>query len=509
MLSLFCPDKTKICLLLVCLLYIPAVTTAQDVATTTADTLSPDYRLRAAAFTALGRDRLVAYNAQGAAQALGRALQDNPGHAPAYYYLGLALKAGGNATLSKRVLETYIRLGTDSLRVQRAQAFIAASGHEHPLSPIQTREQSGYIGPQACAACHTEKFDGFNQTAHARTSHLATPNNVNGTFSGDEATLWTRNRDLWFEMSQRPEGLFQTANTWAGGDLKERRERFDLVIGSGKIGQSYLYWRGDRLYQLPVSHYSANDAWVNSPGFRDGEAFFERPIIPRCLECHSTYFQSNDHKKNIHGRTEAILGVTCERCHGPGAAHARLQHEANGAPAATDTIVHPGLLTRQQQLDLCGQCHSDTGPPQQTPFAFRPGDTLQAHYAEKAAAETESGGVHAANQVGRLAASACFRSSPSMSCITCHDPHNSERGDTALFSQRCLECHTVDICDMSPRLGQTIAANCIDCHMPRRRDVHTQVQSADDLQSPLMPDHHIGIYPEATRIFLEKISKRK
>jgi hypothetical protein len=36
----------------------------------------------------------------------------------------------------------------------------------------------------------------------------------------------------------------------------EHTERFDYVIGSGGKGQTYLYWKGDLLFQLPVSYWT-------------------------------------------------------------------------------------------------------------------------------------------------------------------------------------------------------------------------------------------------------------
>jgi len=38
----------------------------------------------------------------------------------------------------------------------------------------------------------------------------------------------------------------------------------DIVIGSGVRGQSYLYWHGDQLYELPVSYWSDGSRWINS-----------------------------------------------------------------------------------------------------------------------------------------------------------------------------------------------------------------------------------------------------
>ena len=44
----------------------------------------------------------------------------------------------------------------------------------------------------------------------------------------------------------------------------------DLVVGSGKIGQTYLYWRDGILFELPVSWLTGAQHWINSPGFPDG-----------------------------------------------------------------------------------------------------------------------------------------------------------------------------------------------------------------------------------------------
>ncbi len=63
------------------------------------------------------------------------------------------------------------------------------------------------------------------------------------------------------------------------------------MIGSGVRGQSYLYWHGDQLYELPVSYWSDGSRWINSPGYKNGTMNFSRAAIPRCLECHATYIE--------------------------------------------------------------------------------------------------------------------------------------------------------------------------------------------------------------------------
>src|SRR2546422_8885079 len=86
-----------------------------------------------------------------------------------------------------------------------------------------------------------------------------------------------------------------------------------FVIGSGGKGQTYLFWKADQLFQLPISYWRELGQWVNSPGYRDGVANFGRPIIARCLECHASYFESLPPPDNRYSKTGFVLGITCEK----------------------------------------------------------------------------------------------------------------------------------------------------------------------------------------------------
>jgi len=65
--------------------------------------------------------------------------------------------------------------------------------------------------------------------------------------------------------------FFQTAVAGTPPETTSHAERIALVIGSGGKGQTYLYWNGDQLFQLPVSYW-VDLGWINSPGYRDGVA---------------------------------------------------------------------------------------------------------------------------------------------------------------------------------------------------------------------------------------------
>src|SRR5215469_8287930 len=154
------------------------------------------------------------------------------------------------------------------------------------------RTRADYVGDDVCSSCHQEKVETFHRTAHYLTSRPPNQDSILGKFSPDANVLKTSNPDLFFRMDAKGPDFFQTAVEGTPPDSESRTEKFGLVIGSGGKGQTYLYWKGDELFQLPVSYWS-EIGWVNSPGYRDGVANFDRPIIPRCLECHGTYFEAS------------------------------------------------------------------------------------------------------------------------------------------------------------------------------------------------------------------------
>ncbi len=190
-----------------------------------------------------------------------------------------------------------------------------------------TAFKSGYIGAEACAECHKDRYETFRETAHYRISTRALSTSILGNFAPGENALGTRSENLRFEMTQEGDDFNQTAYTRAPGGERLRKEKFDFVLGLGKLGQKYIYWDKNRLYQLPISYLTATDKWINSPGYRDGVANFSQPIAPRWLECQTTYFEVDFYTTNVYKRGEHILGISCGRCHGPGSKHFTNQME--------------------------------------------------------------------------------------------------------------------------------------------------------------------------------------
>jgi hypothetical protein len=136
-------------------------------------------------------------------------------------------------------------------------------------SQLQVRKpisRSLYVGDEVCASCHRSSFETFTHTAHHLTSQVAGVHSIAGSFTTGANTLSTSNPGLHFRMDAKSGRFFETALWGIPPDTKPERKPIDVVIGSGRKGQTYLYWKGDRLFQLPVSYWVDLGQWVNSPG---------------------------------------------------------------------------------------------------------------------------------------------------------------------------------------------------------------------------------------------------
>jgi hypothetical protein len=61
------------------------------------------------------------------------------------------------------------------------------------------------------------------------------------------------------------ERLLRNGGVLATAEPEDALRADRLVTGSGEKGQTYLYWRGNQLFQLPVSYWTELREWVNSP----------------------------------------------------------------------------------------------------------------------------------------------------------------------------------------------------------------------------------------------------
>jgi tetratricopeptide (TPR) repeat protein len=374
----------------------------------------------------------------------------------------------------------------------------------------QTRRQpqqsdAGYADPASCGQCHAMIAATYRETGMGRS------------FSSQEAasriedyathnTIYNQASDRTYTMLHH-DGAYYLARQQTGFDEKPANrveERVDYVIGSGNHARTYLHrTREGSLVELPVSWYSEMGGyWAMSPGYDNvHQKDFRRTIGRDCMFCHDGYVspdQKTDSLDEKHVFESSLPnGIGCQRCHGPGAAHVKAATTpGTNLAAIRGAIINPLRLGRDRQLDVCRQCHLETTSLplpnsiwrfDKSAFSFRPGDRLQDSvlYFDHKPDTGYDDRLEVAHQAYRLAKSKCFRST-SMTCTTCHNPHQVLYGEQAAqhYVAVCKSCHAAPHAALAPASVPRInGQTCLDCHMWRRR--------TDDAVHVVMTDHDI------------------
>jgi len=373
----------------------------------------------------------------------------------------------------------------------------------HPVNNLIQNQKVNYIayaGSLTCAKCHRKIYDSHIQTAHYLTSQKSDEQNIKGsTKEGENKFFYSSNVDVAVEKHDQQ--FYQIE--YIDG-IKKMSASIDITVGSGKRGQTFLYWDKNELFQLPLTYFTPLHQWTNSPGFNN-RVIFRRPITSRCLECHSTYFQKTSNEgvePEDFSTTNIVYGVDCEKCHGPAAKHVDF-HEKNPNVQKGQYIINPQLFTRKQQLESCRLCHGGKIAKTKPSFSFQLGDNLSDYFSiDTTAKEVANIDVHG-NQYGMMVASKCFKLSE-MTCRTCHNPHENESGKISTFSKHCMSCHNEadgHFCKEKELVEKKVIKNCIDCHMPElpSKSVMVLLQGQSIPTFASMRSHFISIYPEVSR----------
>jgi len=383
-------------------------------------------------------------------------------------------------------------------------------GREAGGDAVKNARGAAFAGSAICANCHKDISAQHLHSAHYLTSRPPEAAYIKGSFEPGHNS-YSFNRSVVVAMEKREDGFYQVEYF---RDEEKKARRFDMVIGSGTMGQSFLNFSNDHFFQLPITYFTAADRWSNSPGFPD-KVVFNRVITSRCLECHTTFAQVTSApgaEPETFDPKRVIYGVDCEKCHGPAADHVAFQTVHPEAKSAK-FILNPARFPRQQSLDLCASCHGGRLTKTQPSFTFTAGDTLSNYFiVDTTLPDPGHVDVHG-NQYALLRASHCFRASMTMTCNSCHGPHGNERGNVALFSQRCMSCHNGQespVCPLQKTEGAIIQKNCVDCHMPLQASRAIAVQLAGDAEpvAAQIRSHFIRVYPEQTARVLAQLKKK-
>jgi hypothetical protein len=388
---------------------------------------------------------------------------------------------------------------------------VAASGSatrgEQLRDGYSNIRHADYVGPKACAECHATKHEEWRGHPHSRMNQDATPESVQGDFSGARVhygaieAAFDRDGD-GYRMT-----LFEDSEVL-------RRYRVTRTVGS-RFTQMYIGVQtegpepaSDRVYsteaKLPFGFWTARERWlpVNyfdsdfTPDYDDdgsnSHTVTKLTALHRweasCLYCHNTYpytdrlstarsmttgFPTGDlhlerpaeaaapEPQRTLGPDRLItLGISCESCHFGGREHVEAADRDESVPPrflpsapdlifghATQALVEDARASPYVVNSICAQCHS-----------------------ARISLYPDGSGTWNSREAIDLVGGACAEQ---IKCTDCHDPHQAgprDGGeDTAVPIKACLSCHETyqDAAASAAHSRHSGSVTCLDCHMPR------------------------------------------
>ena len=224
---------------------------------------------------------------------------------------------------------------------------------------------AGYVSSSACLGCHPGEHASFRRTFHRTMTQVATPESIGAPLDGrpldlDGRTVRfdRRGDEVWLTLPD-PDA------TIAGRPAADVTRRVVLTTGSHR---EQAFWvAGERRGDLRLAPF----VWlVKDAAFVPRRDAFplppDEPMPPvrwasSCIACHAVAGEPrHDLASDSFDSRAAELGVSCEACHGPGAAHverhrdpiARYAQHASKSP--DPTIVHPERLPPSAPLRSAG-----------------------------------------------------------------------------------------------------------------------------------------------------------
>jgi hypothetical protein len=389
-----------------------------------------------------------------------------------------------------------------------------------PNQPVQS-PTGGYAGSAACQSCHQDQHRTWHDSYHRTMTQAATEESVLGDFdnvrlSGKDLNvrLFKEGKQFFAEMTFRNPTIHGV---------------YRVVLTTGSHHRQ-AYWLADpddtQLMILPFMYLREEQRWIpRHAGYLSTMWQQERPEIgifkgeygrwvAVCINCHTTHGQPKP--EDAAGAASPVprvaeFGISCEACHGPGAAHA--QAHRDGAKEAPPGMVNPARLPHDRSAQVCGNCHTVLANRSEAAHrkwlkdghSFRPGDDLFAdpiRYVVRGRADLmpdrpthvsdpeASGSFWSDGMIrttGRefngLIESPCYQRGE-MSCLSCHQMHqkNSDARPRAAWAasqlkvgmdgnRACTQCHdrfndADKVTQHTHHAAGSSGSQCYNCHMP-------------------------------------------
>ena len=403
-----------------------------------------------------------------------------------------------------------------------ATAFVVAAFVIAPTGgtdPVALKAAGLYADPAVCAQCHPAIAATYKKSGMGRSFRkIRAEKDLE---AAPAKPFYHAASNSFFNMVFRNGAWFQRRwqTGFDGTETNVDEKRVDYVLGSGNHTRTLLHLtERNTLQELPLGWYSESDAtqrkggfWEMNPGYdRPDYAGSVRPIYYECMFCHNGYpgIPEGAHRDTAQATYLQPLpeGIDCQRCHGPGQSHVDKASHGAARQVVRAAIVNPARLNSDREMEVCLQCHLETSNQKlphaivrfdRAPFSYVPGQPLADFEVAFDRAPGKNTGFEVAQAGYRFRESQCFlKSEGKLRCTSCHNPHDIPRGEEATFhyNQVCAGCHQ-SVAKVSVSVHKA-GANCVSCHMPKRR--------TDDAVHVVMTDHLIARRPPEGDLLAEK-----
>jgi tetratricopeptide (TPR) repeat protein len=404
----------------------------------------------------------------------------------------------------------WLRFGCGTGLILCAGALIAATWEKTGIpvadvTPPKSTAVNEYVDSRLCAGCHSQIYKNYRQTGMAKSLFKPTSANAIEDYKGN-TQFYHSLSDTHFSMIFRDQAYYQ--RRWQigsdGNETNVEETKIDYVMGAGDHSRSYLHrTKRGTLIELPLGWYTERGGyWAMSPGFDSRHPQTRRLVSYGCVFCHDAYPQvpsgSDVPDADPVFTGDLPEGIDCQRCHGPGGQHIRAAQAGAEVSDIRSRIVNPARLSSKLQMELCVQCHLEPTSGRLPAllrrfnrgiFSYIPGQPLEDYvlYFDHAPNTGYDDKFEFVSAAYRLRKSRCFlESKGALTCLSCHDPHRKlPTGEeaTSFYSGQCRHCHETVIKTLVAQGKHPDAADCVSCHMPKRR--------TEDVVHALVTDHFI------------------
>lgn len=371
-----------------------------------------------------------------------------------------------------------------SLAILFISLFLSATIYSAQLDDVS------YIGAEACAGCHEQQHQQWQQSDHHKAMALATPDVVLGNFADTrvhfhniESRFYLQGKDYYVDTLDAAgnKNTFQIKYTFGFYPLQQ----YLVEMENGHVQALNLAWDSRSKEQSGQRwfHLQPNESITPEHPF-----FWTRYFQNwnnRCASCHSTNVVKNyDVAAHSYKTTWSEINVSCEACHGGGAKHIELANESKlgGSESGFSTdiaiplnwqfeqgavIAKPQGKKNAAEINMCGTCHALRTPLTETPDGKSFHDSNRLQLLNEGAYFLDGQVREEAFVMGSFLQSKMHDAG--VTCSNCHNPHSGKvliEGNAL-----CAQCHQPEVFDTPKHHHHSTAstgAACVNCHMPAR-----------------------------------------